>query len=443
MAGGPYTTNDGWKYIKWSDKKGHPEQPKKTESLKTKKNKIAALRKAKLESLYQENKHDPWILPWHKNTDIRPLIVGNMFDNNIDIQNIRPPANNYVPSLTEAAELYISYKTPPGDRKTEKYQWSPQTNAPKMKFEIRAFVSIIGPRKPVSNLTKDDFKKIINHKELTSDHSVANVGRAWNAFLNYCNQKGWTNGKLPKADVDQPQANIPVFIYNDELYQICLYKLEKVWKEIEIGYTRPDNSQLYMPLAWILLRFTGMRPIELQKLYLDAIDITHRQITVGKKYEKSTNRTKTALQRNIEMNRVVTEICRLLKDPDSRSRDRWMKKSDHLFGRPGSVSKKRLSSEFTEARQKILPDRQEVTLYTLRDTFAVSRLTDPHAMSNNPVFEMKKIKDDMGHKDIATTEKYWKAVPPRVHHQRLHNSKLLCKIVQKFYQSSISEEKPS
>lgn len=438
MAGGPYSTSGGWKYIKWSNKREHPGQPKKTESLKTKDATIAKKRKSKLETLYDENKHDPWIRPWHESNEIRPLIVGRLFSSDVDIENIAPPTSNRPPTLTEAAERYISHKEPAGGRKTEAHQWNPDTNAPKMKAEIRAFCRIVGPSKRVSTLSKQDYEKIVSEKNLTSDHSVANVARAWNAFLAYCGDRSWLNGKTPKVNVRQPQATIPVFIYNDDLYRICKYKIDKVKQEIATGYTQPGNSQLYMPLAWILIRFTGLRPIELQKLYLNAIDITHRQITVGKKYGRQpTNRTKTAVQRTIEMNDIVTAICRLLKDPAFRDGDRWMAKSDHIFGRPGNMSKKRLSSEFTEARKQVLPGREEVTLYTLRDTFAVARLSDPEVMGQNPVFEMKRIRDELGHESIKTTEKYWKAVPPRVHHQRLHNSKLLCKIVRKFNQSSI------
>lgn len=438
MAGGPYKGSGGWYHIKWSNKRSHPEEPKKTESLKTNKKKIAVRRMSKLEDLYDKNKHDPWVIPWHENDQIRPLIVGNMFDEDVSIEDIEPPEENYVPTMLEAVEEYISYKDPEGDTKTEEHQWSPQTNAPKMKAQLRHFAKVVGSKK-MSAVTKEDYKKVIQEKDLNSDHSVANVAIKWNAFVNYCEEKKWIS-KAPTINVPKPQANIPVFIYNDDLYKICRYKIDKVKQEIETGYTQPNNSQLYMPLGWLLIRFTGMRPIELQKLYLDAIDIPHRQITVGKKYDKNTNRTKTAIQRNIEMNAVVREICKLVKDPAFRAGDRWMKKSDHIFGRSGNMSKKRLSSEFTEARKEILPHRDEVTLYTLRDTFAVAQLSDPN-MSQNPIQAMYNIKKAMGHKSLETTEKYWKAVPPRFHHQRLHNSKIFGKILREFHQSSISNQK--
>lgn len=108
MAGGPYSTKGGWKFIKWSDTRGHPDQPKKAESLKTKSGSIAKKRKAKLETLYDEGKHDPWIIPWHQNSQIKPRILGHLFDGG-NISDIKPPKDNYIPSLPEAVEIYISY----------------------------------------------------------------------------------------------------------------------------------------------------------------------------------------------------------------------------------------------------------------------------------------------------------------------------------------------
>jgi integrase len=418
MKGGRY-------YCKWSDARGHPQTPKKTESLKTDKKKIAFQRMTKLEDLYNRNKHDPWITPWYRNPQIQPLIFGNVFDQTVDIGNISVPQQKYIPYIYEAAEHYISYKTPEGDTKTEAHQWSPQTNAPKMKTQIRSFASIIGPKK-LTAITEKDYQHIIEAKNLHSDHSIANVAIKWNAFFQYCQQQKWIT-RVPKVAVPKPQAHIPVFIYNDDLYKMCRLKIQKVQHQIDAGYTKAENSQKYMPLGWLLIRYTGMRPIELQHLRLDGIDLTHREITIGK-----SKRTKTAIQRKVGMNEIVYEICKLAADDSFRSQDRWMRQSDHIFGRPGNQSKRRLSEAFTTARKKILPERDEVTLYTLRDTFAVGRLANPEGNSN-PLFEMKNIRDAMGHASISTTEKYWKAVPNRYHFQRLHNSKIFCKILKKFY----------
>ena len=110
MAGGPYK-NKGAKnyYIVWSDKKGHPKKPKTGESLKTNRLKIAKARKNKLETLYNENKHDPWIFPWHENEHIRTLIYGSLTGSSVKLSDIPPPSARAVPTLFEATEIFITH----------------------------------------------------------------------------------------------------------------------------------------------------------------------------------------------------------------------------------------------------------------------------------------------------------------------------------------------
>jgi hypothetical protein len=107
MAGGPYKGKGGWYYCKWSDKRGHPDQPKKTESLKTKKKKIANKRLSILETLYGSGYHKPWKVAWHSNNQIKSIVYSGHLDLNA-LQNGQIIAKGV--TLHEAAEEEEDYQ---------------------------------------------------------------------------------------------------------------------------------------------------------------------------------------------------------------------------------------------------------------------------------------------------------------------------------------------
>jgi hypothetical protein len=89
----------------------------------------------------------------------------------------------------------------------------------------------------------------------------------------------------------------------------------------------------------------------------------------------------------------MNEICKLTTNTSSRGW--WRSESDQIFGRSGNQYTRSLSKALTETIKAVIPERNEVILYPLRDTFAVGRLANP-AGNRNPLFERKKIRNDMG-----------------------------------------------
>src|SRR5699024_12507325 len=80
MAGGPYKGNQGGYYCRWSDSRGHPQDDKKAESLKTKKKGEAIKRLSILETLQQSGYHDPWHRKWFDNSQIKNIVFSGYLD---------------------------------------------------------------------------------------------------------------------------------------------------------------------------------------------------------------------------------------------------------------------------------------------------------------------------------------------------------------------------
>lgn len=367
--------DSGLYYLIWTDRHRSPTQI--SETLKTTEPKRANYLQSKLQTDYHDGKHDPWIRKWHE----------------------RPAEHYSSSSLGEAVIEYLDHKRTIKGRKG----WN-QTTYKTKRYTLELLSKHIGSERTAASITSNVLQEFYYRPEVKSDHTRQGQRRIVIAFLNWCRQHGLIS-QIPQCDVDLPQEEIPEFFRMKELEMIYEKKRELVQQYLDKNYSRGHENQLWMIDAWRLAVSTGLRRTELMSLRLPAINMDEASILVGYQH-----RTKSARQRLVPFLFEAEDVLRKYTDPQYRADDKYLLRTDLLFGRQGEQMAKRLNSELVRIRELVLPDRPELTLHSLRHTFAIRYLSAPtkgEAMD----FRLHKLRDILGHSSTTTTEKYLKAIP--------------------------------
>lgn len=393
MAGGPYKGTGGTYYCTWSAKKKHPKQPKQTESLRTKKMKVAKKRLSILETLYDSNYHDPWTDPWHKNQQINHIVISGRLDLDSLSNDLKSVSGI---AMEDLVEDYIAYKSKIRGRKG----WS-ENRAQSVSYTLRQFLDFVGYNTHPDRLDEFDIQDFLYRPKVTSDHTRRSDLTRIKACFNWGIENGYTTNKIT-YEAEKPQEDIPAFLTRREIIDICGYQLRKNLSNINKGYTKEDNTSLWMIYGWLLMASTGLRPNELMNLKSKDVEPV---IHVGRN-----RKTKVNKQRTVPHHRWTSDVLSVLLDEEVRKNDRWMKKRDWLFGRHGSQAQRHLSDHFREARKEIVPNK-DITLYNLRDSFAVWYLTNEDELSGNQDRRLYELMRILGHAKLSTTQIYLKCIP--------------------------------
>lgn len=396
MAGGPYKTGDGWYYCKWSDKRGHPKNPKKTESLKTKKKKIANKRLSILETLRGSGYHKPWKTVWYKNPQIKSIVYSGHLDLSA-LQNGQIVAKGI--TLLEAAEEYIAYKI---NQKGARKGWKSQKTIQSHSHTIRQFAEYIGLNKMVRDLTEDDLHNYYQRDEFESDHSKKTMRSRVNGFINFIVDQGYRSEKVD-AEVDPPQTEIKKYIRKATMIEI-FDKLEEMQaEESDSKYAGYSHDSTWYADFCRMNYDLGLRGIEQMKLRLG--DITPSDVIVGGSF-----RVKTNFQRKVEIgNGLARQVVDKFTDPEFRSSDPFLSENSYLFGRSSQQTRRRISTALKEASLKVAPRLGGITMRILRHLSAMKWLMENKEKDEGT--RLLLLMRRMGHKQLATTQQYLNYLP--------------------------------
>ena len=356
--------------LTWTERGRLPQQI--SESLKTNDHGRATSLKTRLEYERHEGTHDPWVRKWYE----RHL-----------------PDNNEL-TIRQALDKYIDYKKDLRGSKGWKYQTYKQNSN-----LLNRFCDSAGPGRMISSLDERDLKDFYYRPGKRSEHTTLFERRIVRSFCKWCHDKGYIESYID-MDVDKPQEEIPEYFHLEQLQQIYRIKEQRI---IDTAKFSAKGDTAWMIDAWKLAAATGMRKSEVSNLTVEAC--TNDFIKVG--YSR---RTKSNRQRVIPLLFEAQEIIPRYLDPDYRKADRYLSKSNYLFGRSGNRLGDRISREFISICRELWPSRTELNFHSLRHTFAVRYLTAP---SNGEAtdYRMYRLQRLLGHADRSTTEIYLKAIP--------------------------------
>jgi len=395
MAGGPYKDKYGNYYLTWTASRLHPSRRSINETLRTKKKPEASKRKFRLEELYEIGKHDPWITKWYNNPSIKPFITDSLTSG--DINSITSDYA-HIP-LEQAAQEYKAYQInrPKG--------WQSELTQRVYSAEVDKFVTLLGAHRYVNSISAEDLHAVIFRGTVTSQNTMESDRRKLIAMWNYFKKKKWVD-QVPEVETPPAQQKVAKFLYEEQFLSVCLYKIEKVAHAMKAGFIKPGGEhQLRFVLAWQVMAGTGLRPREACSLRIS--DIHGHNILVGSNYKGKTN-----TQRMCPLLYEARSAVELLTNEKYRKKDPALAKTDLLLGIKSEMVQKRMSSELKEAFQKCYPGKEKRTAYNLRDFFAVRFLSDN--TQGNQDFRLIQLKNYLGHSQVATTEKYLKALPGRL-----------------------------
>lgn len=392
-------TNGSYGLI-WTDREDRPDKPQTREALKTDVKRRARSRKRILEALYDYNEHDPWELKWYRNQRIKSIVLSE------DLSMIEsiPRLLNEI-TLGKAADEYIRFKTEtPGE-------WDSPNTIKNYSRKIQQFVRHTGPGKDFGKVTDRDVTRFVNRGDL-SDFTIQTDIRRINTFLEWGEQKGYRQ-EGSSVSGPSPQKDLPDFLYNDELKKVCRYKIDKEVEGVKYGgYLKESHCQWWIPLFWILLARTGMRPSEMIAVRLSHIkdgEILVRKGTRGK--------SQAAKRRVPIVGQETRQVIDVLTDRRIRAMDDCMKESDYLFGRNSDSSQKRASREFSEAVHVML-QREDFKLRDLRNCWAYWFITRDRSQDTTYLeYSLKRI---MGHSTDKMSQHYMDSLPYNPDLQRLH-----------------------
>ena len=359
-----YKSGSGSYYTIWND--STQDNPQKSEGLRTKNKKEARERLHTLTMLYNAGYHNPWSLTWQKNKRIKHYVYSG------DLTKIDLAKGNLKTGLTllEAIEEYIVFKS-------ERKYWNENSQL-SIPPTLRAFAN------QYSILIDDLSEKIIHdYLKNESDSFRENFMRRLNAFMNWAVSRDYLTNK-PSYKVHKAQVAIPEIISNDVLKKACYDCIRK-------GHTSKQTERVWQPLGWLMLRFTGMRPMELLSLKVSAV--YEDRILVGESFT-----TKTRSQRFVDIHDPLKPVIGLLKSKEFRSYCTHSK--DHILGRSGKSQQNWLAERF-----KHFTDSK---LYSLKDTYGFWIISDK---SYTREYKLIYLRDQFGHSSLATTEKYLKYAP--------------------------------
>lgn len=350
--------------LRWFDADRTPSQVR--ESLKTESKSRALQKKSELEWKYLNGKHDPWSKKWYETTEKSELV-------------------------SVLIEQFISYKITVKGQKA----WS-ESVAQRETYVLRKFARMVGGAK-IHELNEQHLQDFYYRDSVTSDHTRQGDYISINTFLNWCIENKIINEK-PQFRPAKPQTKVPKFITVEQLKTLIDYRVDKIKADLSYNVTNESTGAYWVPLSWMILAGTGLRPVELANLKTTSVYSDH--LLIGEDFT-----TKVRSERRVPLLFESKQATHLLTSPQFRSKEANLSASPYLLGRKPSYSKKQLSYEFTETWNACFPNQPKRTLYNLKDTFAVRFLSDDSGMKLN---ELKEI---LGHSSLDTTMRYLKAVP--------------------------------
>jgi site-specific recombinase XerD len=345
----------GWYYLQFYDSNRDP--IKKRVTLKTRTKRTAEKLKRKLEDDYATGDYDPWTGYHASNTDLA-------IDENATIK--------------EALDYFIERKS--------KEDWRENTIINNT-YILNAFIRYVGEEKSVKALTDEKVNEYLNQERFAYETKKSHKARVM-GFLNWLSDnkvvsRDFSSVKIYNNDDEQDQTIS--YVSPKEIETIKKTIRKKVKTDIEQGIqSRKRNA------GWLIdfidwQRYSGMRISESLNLYPNDINTNTWEIKIG----SDTFSTKVKSKQILPIGEVE-----VLKDIAKR-RLKQVSSDERLFEHK---DRRRTSRTFKKYVRLALPEREDITMHTLRHTCCIELLR-----KGVSIYTVQRW---MRHSSVKTTQKY-------------------------------------
>ena len=245
-------------------------------------------------------------------------------------------------------------------------------------------VDTLGKDKIVADIDYNDIELFkVSWSEFHSNTGININLRAIKTFLIWCNDKGYLE-RVPKYKMMRQEKTPPKYI--TEAQWELLMATECRDKRVDMGRFKR---------AWALYRSTGMRRLEPFRGYID-----------GDFFKVLAEDSKTNIEREIPIDQIQKEIIlemqgNLVKAINKASNR--MPISDDKLDRVEQNHIGQYNKRFIKACKDIgIYVKGKTTLHSLRHTYATMRYYETR--------DIMIVKEELGHTDLHTTQKYVKKI---------------------------------
>ena len=345
---------NGWFYLQFYSSKRKPNR--KRIPLKTRTKRKAKKLRRKLEDAYAEREYDPWIDEWREDKK-----------------------GDSIRTLSEALELYISVKT--------KEDWR-ETTATNNGYILRNFCRFCGQDLPVYGLKGEKVNRYINRDKYAYETKKTHKKRIM-AFLRWLYKEGYTRndfGDVKIYNQNHEQDEGINYLSPEEIQKLIQTIRQKVAQDIEDGYQHQERNALWLIDLINWQRYSGMRISETLNLRCKDINTTTWEVRIGSDSFSTKSKAKQVLP--------IGQV-----EPLKRIAEKWMGRAesdtDRLFQHK---DRRRTTRTFKKYLRRALPDREEITLHSLRHTCCIELLR-----AGVPIYTVQRW---MRHASLKTTQRY-------------------------------------
>jgi len=258
-------------------------------------------------------------------------------------------------TLLESVRQYVEAKEAAGKR-GEKGGWSSETTR-RYRATLSKFARDVGPTLPVRQLRADHIRDWTTRPNL-SDASKRTYHGIVRAFVHWLAEKDIADVEMPAAQ--QTRRTIPSYCTVGELEAIC-----KTWPALAVHKAADNDNPRATPTwwyvdAWQVAYWQALRKSEITALRCGAVDLGRKKMRVGDQAFVPKGKD----EKVIPLAEPAAQIAKKWGADERPSEERLFrhKAADYV------------SEAFTDARQKIFPQKNNLTLHSLRHGRCVALL---------------------------------------------------------------------
>lgn len=344
---------NGWFYLQFYNSKRQPQR--KRIPLKTRTKRKAKEVRRKLEDSFADGSYDPWYDEEQKKEE------------------------DSVRTLGEALQRYLTVKA--------KEDWRSIT-AKNNEYILGSFCRFCGEGQPVERLNSEAVNSFLNQDKFAYETKRTYKKRIL-TFVRWLLKEGYTNNSFDDVKIfnqDHEQAEGINYLSIEEVERLIATIRQKVSEDIKSGYQNKNRNALWLIDLINWQRYSGMRISETLNLRARDINTNTWEVTIGSEIYSTKSKAKQVLP-IAEIDPLVRIAEKLLREANGET--------DRLFQHK---DRRRTSRTFKKYLRLALPEREKITLHSLRHTCCIELLR-----AGVPIYTVQRW---MRHASIKTTQRY-------------------------------------
>ncbi|WP_445665138.1 tyrosine-type recombinase/integrase [Fodinibius sp. AD559] len=345
-----------WYYAQFYNSARSPKR--KRVPLKTRTKKTADKLIRQLENEYAAGEYDPWT-GYRSNDSLIPV------DDNSTVE--------------EALDYYIEKKS--------REDWRENTTV-NTSYILNAFARFVGKDKSVREVTPAQINAFLNRDKYAYETKKSHKKKI-DGFANWLTKEQILQYDFSKIKIynnDNEQDESISYLSQHEIQNLVKGIREKVHRDMEKGYQHEGRNALWLIDFIHWQRLSGMRISETLNLYPKDINTDTWEVRIGSAKFSTKSKSKQVLPIG-KVDRLKEIAKKLLHNVPS--------KESRLFQHK---CRRRTSRTFKKYVRMILPEREDVTVHTLRHTCCIELLR-----KGVPIYTVQRW---MRHSSVKTTQKY-------------------------------------